>query len=162
MIMQRSKRVNYRINYCSSEDAEYPVSELVLQSAEAKGWISKRFAPFPQTVVIELLEMTVVNSLAFLSHQNKICTRIDIEGKEDQDESWVKLGYTTLESGVNANYQARELRNVTLGGRLLLLLKFTFHQNYTNPINIFNQIGLIALLVYGEKATVEKEWVKSK
>jgi centrosomal protein CEP104 len=55
---------------------------------------------------------------------------------------------------VNTNYQSRELRNISLGGRLILLLKFTFHQNYSNHINIFNQIGLIALLVYGEKATV--------
>lgn len=55
MSKQKSRRVNYRINYCSSEDPEYPVSELVLQSADAKGWITKRFAPFPQTIVIELL-----------------------------------------------------------------------------------------------------------
>jgi centrosomal protein CEP104 len=100
--------------------------------------------------------------LAFLSHQNKICTRIDIEGKEDQDEAWTRMGYTTLESGVTTNYQSRELRNVNLGGRVILLMKFTFHQNYTNHINIFNQIGLIALLVYGEKATVERNLLKGK
>jgi len=45
---------------------------------------------------------------------------------------------------------------------LLLLLKFTFHQNYANHINIFNQIGIIALLVYGEKATVERKMVRNK
>lgn len=49
-----------------------------------------------------------------------------------------------------------------MGGRLVKIIKFTFHQNYTNHINIFNQIGLIALLVYGEKATVERQWVKGK
>jgi centrosomal protein CEP104 len=63
---------------------------------------------------------------------------------------------------VNTNYQSRELRNISLGGRLILLLKFTFHQNYSNHINIFNQIGLIALLVYGEKATVEREMVRDR
>lgn len=45
---------------------------------------------------------------------------------------------------------------------MLLLLKFTFHQNYANHINIFNQIGIIALLVYGEKATVERNIVRNK
>lgn len=45
---------------------------------------------------------------------------------------------------------------------MLLLLKFTFHQNYANHINIFNQIGIIALLVYGEKATVERKMVRNK
>lgn len=45
---------------------------------------------------------------------------------------------------------------------MLLVLKFTFHQNYTNQINIFNQIGLIALLVYGEKANVERDFVKGR
>jgi hypothetical protein len=54
------------------------------------------------------------------------------------------------------------LRNVTLGGKLISLLKFTFHQNYTNPINIFNQIGLVALLVYGEKASVEREMLRDR
>lgn len=49
-----------------------------------------------------------------------------------------------------------------MGGRLLLLLKFTFYQNYANHINIFNQIGIIALLVYGEKATVERNMVRNK
>lgn len=63
---------------------------------------------------------------------------------------------------MNTNYQSRELRNISLGGRLILLLKFTFHQNYSNHINIFNQIGLIALLVYGEKATVEREMVRDR
>lgn len=42
------------------------------------------------------------------------------------------------------------------------MLKFTFHQNYANTINIFNQIGLIALMVYGEKASVEREIVRDK
>jgi hypothetical protein len=45
---------------------------------------------------------------------------------------------------------------------VLLILKFTFHQNYVNNINIFNQVGIIALLVYGEKATVERDMVRNK
>lgn len=41
-------------------------------------------------------------------------------------------------------------------------MRFTFHQNYANHINIFNQIGLMALLVYGEKVTVEREMVRDR
>lgn len=67
-----------------------------------------------------------------------------------------------MESGINNNYQSRELRNISLGGKVLQLLKFTFHQNYANTINIFNQIGIIALMVYGEKANVEREIVRDK
>ena len=44
MNKSKPRRVNYRINYCSSEDPEYPVSELVLQSADSKGWQTQRFA----------------------------------------------------------------------------------------------------------------------
>ena len=51
---------------------------------------------------------------------------------------------------------------MNLGGRMLLLLKFTFHQNYANHINIFNQIGIIALLVYGEKVTVQRNMIRNK
>lgn len=91
MSHSKARRINYRINYCSSEDPEYPASELVLQSAETKGWQAKRFAPFPQTLIIELLELTHVNNLTLLSHQNKICTKIEIEAKEDHEDDWTKL-----------------------------------------------------------------------
>lgn len=81
MSHSKARRINYRINYCSSEDPEYPASELVLQSAETKGWQAKRFAPFPQTIIIELLELTHVNNLTLLSTKIKFALKLRLKPK---------------------------------------------------------------------------------
>lgn len=52
MQKRKGKRINYRIVHCSSEDPEYPVSELLQQSPEARGWQNKRFSSYPETIVI--------------------------------------------------------------------------------------------------------------
>lgn len=51
MDKKKYRRVNFRISQCSSEDPDYPVSELLLQSPNAKGWQTKRFCQYPQTIV---------------------------------------------------------------------------------------------------------------
>jgi hypothetical protein len=44
----------------------------------------------------------------------------------------------------------------------VLVFRFTFHQNYANNINIFNQIGIIALIIYGDKLQVERNSVRNQ
>lgn len=44
---KKAKRINYKIVQCSSEDSEYPATELLHQSPEAKGWQNKRFSKYP-------------------------------------------------------------------------------------------------------------------
>jgi hypothetical protein len=51
---------------------------------------------------------------------------------------------------------------VVLNGRPVLVFRFTFHQNYANNINIFNQIGIIALIIYGDKLKVERNSVRNQ
>jgi len=52
MDKKKGKKINFQIAHCSSEDPEYPVSSLLLQTADAKGWQNKRFSTYPETIVI--------------------------------------------------------------------------------------------------------------
>ncbi len=98
------------------------------------------------------MDLTAVDNISILSHQNKISTKIVIESRSDHDDEWSRLGYTALNSNINTNYQARELRRIDLKEKLVLMLRFTLHSNYVNNMNIFNQVGIISLLVYGDRA----------
>lgn len=151
MDKKKYRRVNFRISQCSSEDTDYPVSELLLQSPNAKGWQTKRFCQYPQTIVYELVEPTVVKQISILSHQSKIATKIVIHSRLDSEKEWTRLGYLSLESNVNSNYQARELKTVNVHDKASLYLRFSFEANYVNNHNIFNQVGVISLCVFGDK-----------
>lgn len=96
MQKQKGHRANFRIAHCSSEDPEYPVSELLLQSPNCKGWQSKRFCQYPQTIVYELVEPTIIKQISILSHQSKIATKMIIHNKLDVNKDWSKLGYLSL------------------------------------------------------------------
>lgn len=63
MEKRKGKRINYRIVHCSSEDPEYPITELLQQSPESRGWQNKRFSSYPETIVIELVETSVLNKV---------------------------------------------------------------------------------------------------
>lgn len=54
---------------------------------------------------------------------------------------------------MNSNYQARELKTVNVHDKPTLLLRFSFEANYVNNHNIFNQVGVISLCVFGDKLT---------
>jgi centrosomal protein CEP104 len=42
----------FRVIYCSSEDPEYPVTQLLDPSVTSRGWLSARFCQFPQEIVL--------------------------------------------------------------------------------------------------------------
>lgn len=83
MDKKKQRRVNFRITQCTTEDPDYPVSQLLVQSPNAKGWQSKRFCTYPQTIVYELVQPTIIKQISILSHQSKIATKIVIHNKLD-------------------------------------------------------------------------------
>lgn len=52
---------------------------------------------------------------------------------------------------MNSNYQARELKTVNIHDKPSMYLRFSFEANYVNNHNIFNQVGVISLCVFGDK-----------
>ena len=49
-----------------------------------------------------------------------------IHNKLEQNKEWSRLGYLSLESNVNSNYQARELKTVNIHDKPSLFLRFSF------------------------------------
>lgn len=90
----------------------------------------------------ELVEPTIIKQISVLSHQSKISTKLVIHSKLEQNKEWSRLGYLSLESNVNSNYLARELKTVNIHDKPSLFLRFSFESNYVNNHNIFNQVGV--------------------
>ena len=71
-------KLKFRIISSSGEDPDFPVTELMTQMNESKGWQSSRFCDYPQAITIQFFSPVYVKQMQFLSHQYKITTRIDI------------------------------------------------------------------------------------
>ena len=150
-------KIKYRIISCTGEDPEYPYSELLTPSPNSKGWQSPRFCDYPQEMTLQFTTPSKVKQIQFLSHQSKISSKIELYAfmpnlnavMPNSDFKWKKLGYLSLDANERSNFQARELKSVFLDSPALYM-KIVFHKCHLNRYNLFNQVGLIALSVYGE------------
>lgn len=149
-------RLKYRVVKCSSEDPEFPVSELLTHSSQTKGWQTARFCDFPQEIGLQFETPVHLRQVQFLSHQSKIATKIDLytalpTGGEASYEavSFKRLGYLSLDSNERSQFQARELKSVYVDVSAQFI-KILFHKCHVNRYNIVNQVGLIALNCLGE------------
>lgn len=154
--MSSNARLNYKIVRCSSEDPEFPVTELLAHSSQTKGWQTARFCDFPQEICLQFETPVHLRQIQFLSHQSKIATKIELftasasnQGFNVDVAEWKRLGYLPLDNNERSQFQARELKSVYVdvcaqGMRIL------FHKCHVNQFNIVNQVGLIALRCAGE------------
>ena len=62
-----------------------------------------------------------------------------------------RLGYLSLDSNERSNFKARELKSVYLKARGSFL-KLLFHKSHVNTLNLYNQVGLIAINILGQLA----------
>jgi len=62
--------------------------------------------------------------------------------------TWARLGYLSLDSNERSAFKARELKSVYLKKRGAFL-KLLFHRCHINSLNLYNQVGLIAINVLG-------------
>ena len=65
--------------------------------------------------------------------------------------SFSRLGYLSLDSNEKSGFKARELKSVYLKARGQFL-KLLLHRCYANPLNLFSQVGLIAINALGQPA----------
>jgi centrosomal protein CEP104 len=63
--------------------------------------------------------------------------------------SYEKLGYIRMDTNFKTIHKFREFRKVFIDTKCLYL-KLTLHKNYLNKYNVFNQIGLISIELFGE------------
>lgn len=94
-----------------------------------------------------------------LSHQFKIATKLELfigstaEGDKPSyhKSKFKRLGYLSLDSNERSSWQARELKSVQLDayGRFVKIL---VHKNHMNKLNMYSQVGIIAVNVIGDAA----------
>ena len=141
------QKLPYRIISVTSEAESFSVRELLNHTPFSPGWQSSRFCSYPQEIQVEFPSVIHLKEIQFLSHQfkipNKIEIHIDFNGKVQ------KVGYLSLDSNERSNYQARELKTVYLNYNTQRVL-IRFLGCHTNHLNIYAQIGLIALSFLGD------------
>lgn len=152
-------KLKFRIVFCSSEEPEFPASELLRHGPNSKGWSSARFCDYPQELVLQFPTLVRIKQLQFLSHQCRISSKIELftftperpsSLPSIQDIPFKRLGYMSLDSNEKSGFQARELKSVYLDSACLFL-KITLNKCHVNSVNLFNQVGLIAINALGEE-----------
>lgn len=137
--------------YATSEDPEYPSRELNTVNPSTKGWHSDRFCSYPQEVGFQLQSESKVLQIQVLSHQYMISSKIEIymgAGSSYETAHFRRLGYLSLDSNEKSNYQARELKTVFIE-HVGSFLKLVVNQNHPNRMNIYSQVGIVALSLQG-------------
>ena len=61
-------KFKYKVIYCSGEDSEFPVTELLDPSVNSKGWQSAKFCTYPQEIILQFPSVINLKQLQFLSH----------------------------------------------------------------------------------------------
>ena len=143
------QKIPFRIVHVSSEDEGYSARELLSRTPFSRGWLSSRFCNYPQEILIEFPKPIKMREIQFLSHQYSIATKIEIFILPPQSEKFKKIGYLNLDSNERSNFQARELKTVYTD-YFCIRVKFNLLRCYSNSLNIYSQVGLIAISILGE------------
>lgn len=154
-------KVTFQVVYSSSSDDNHHVKELELHSPTTKGWQSTRFCLYPQELVLLLKEPTRVRKLQILSHQFMISSKVEVlisrvhNGHSPSllTSKFKRLGYVALSNNESTDFKARELKSIHLDAEGNFV-KLILHKNHVNKYNIYNQVGLVAVNVIGDRLDV--------
>lgn len=146
------EKLGFKVCFCSSEDPAYSSSQLNNVKPSTKGWQSERYSIYPQEIGIELNDGLVqLSQIQLLSHQSKISRKIEIfvgKGSSYESATYKRLGYLSLDSNERSSYQARELKTVYVN-HFGNYMKLIVNENHVNSLNLYNQVGIIAINIMG-------------
>ena len=116
--MSKSHKVGNQLAYSvfkiSSEDANYPATELVSSEKYTKGWQSQRFWSYPQIILIQFPATVKIKLIQLLWHEYKIPSEIELIAITKGGERSTRLGSFKLQDNASTQYKARELKSVSL------------------------------------------------
>ncbi|CEL99170.1 unnamed protein product [Vitrella brassicaformis CCMP3155] len=151
-------RVKYEIVKCSSEDQDNPVRELLEQTSATRGWCSARFCDYPQELGLKFEGPVQIRQIQFLSHQSKITSKLELytalpkqDGRNHSYDSvrFHRLGYLAMSANERSDFSARELKSVYVDV-VAEYIKIIVHKCHINKYNLTNQVGFVAVNVFGE------------
>ncbi|DBA04925.1 TPA: hypothetical protein N0F65_006927 [Lagenidium giganteum] len=152
--------VSLDLLHCSSEDEEFPAFNLQVNGASmahvvAGGWQSEKFCEYPQELIFSVNHgmPTRVERLQVLSHHCKIASKIELFASVAKKADWRRatfhrLGFLTLGSNEKNNFSARELKSIQFPtSERVTLVRLLLHPCHTNKLNLFNQVGIVSLVL---------------
>ena len=151
-----ARRLRYRVEGATSEDEEHPARDLLEHFPGCKGWQSRRFARFPQEVVLVLQEPCIVHELQILGNESKVASRLELFCM-DEDRAkaggtgpagWRLLGECYFDPNIRSGFTARELKRISLDENATKIM-LRLHRCHPNKLNIYNQVGLVAVIPIG-------------
>eukprot|EP00240_Pyramimonas_obovata_P012838 CAMPEP_0118939966 /NCGR_PEP_ID=MMETSP1169-20130426/30302_1 /TAXON_ID=36882 /ORGANISM="Pyramimonas obovata, Strain CCMP722" /LENGTH=261 /DNA_ID=CAMNT_0006884353 /DNA_START=264 /DNA_END=1045 /DNA_ORIENTATION=+ len=149
-------KLQFKVVNSSGEDPDSPARELHHHSPQSRGWQCPRFAKFPQELTLQLSSPAMLSQIQILSHEHKIASKIEIyvgtlqPGETDYRQCRMKrLGYLSFDSNEKSAFKARELKSVHVN-TAAHVMRLVLHKCHINKLNIYNQVGIIAVNVIGE------------
>jgi centrosomal protein CEP104 len=128
-----SYKLKFKIIYCSGEDPEYPVTQLLSTNPQNRGWQSPKFGEFPQEIIIQFNNIAKLTQMQFLVHEHKIPKSISLfyympEGPDVLTSNlkltnihFRSLGEVDFGDNENTDFKARELKSLSMSSATLLL-----------------------------------------
>lgn len=173
------QQLQFTVVWVSGQDPDHTKDELNRGSKESRGWQSPKNCHYPQQLILKLSsnEQVELSKIQFLSHQSKIASKVEIVVADDLDEnnfpfsssssnaeqqrsitfdqcrSIRRLGYVSLNSNEQSQYQARELKSINISSQRALFVKFILHDCWKNELNPYNQVGIISIQLLGSLLT---------
>ncbi|KAG9401314.1 hypothetical protein AC1031_009176 [Aphanomyces cochlioides] len=145
-------QIPFLVTAASSEDDEHPALHLQAHQATTsnQGWQSAKFCDYPQDLVLIVNHGKPVDvaKVELLIHQTKIPTQIELYSKDQTMSNYRKLGYVAVDSNKATQYQARELKTISLDCRAITSFKFVIQGCHTNVLNVFSQVGIVSVALF--------------
>jgi centrosomal protein CEP104 len=155
-------KLNMYVCYCSGEDPSFPVSSLARHTRKTCGWQSPKLCEYPQELGFRFEGEVELQSLRVLIHESKVPSRIEVfiaDATEEERNSaapsvtydravFRRLGHVLFGTNEENNFESRELKTVSIR-RSCLYLKLIIRKAHPNPINLFGQVGVIAISPHG-------------
>ena len=176
----RISSLDYNFISFSSQDPKHHVNSIKsnLTGQLGEGWLSNRYCAYPQEILIKFPTEVNIRQLNILINESKIPKKIELincipVGKKNKilingDKNiklipsefiYENIGYINFSSNAENKYKLRELRKIYINVNSEYL-KFRIYQNHNNDLNIFCQVGIIALNICGQK--LERKQKKRK
>ena len=167
----RIASLDYSFISFSSQDPTHPINAIKnnLNSPLNEGWLSNRYCAYPQEILIKFPTEVNIRQLNILINESKIPKKIELIncipiGKKNKilingdkniklipsEFMYENIGYISFSSNAENKYKLRELRKIYINVNSEYL-KFRIHQNHNNDLNIFCQVGIVALNICGQK-----------
>ena len=143
--------LRYKIDFCSSQNEDHSIEEIFKPHKNSLGWESAIYCSYPQEIVLGFEGLVAIEKFSLMSHQYKISSKVEvsINSEDVPEEAFHKVGYFHLSDNSGSDYKCRELKTIFLKMKARQL-KLVFFEPHEIPRNQYNQIGVIAIEVFGQ------------